>query len=193
MDLRIERTKRSIKNAFLELRAQKPLNKITVKELSERAFINKATFYSHYNDIYDLADQLENEVINNILTSIPYQKNMIEQPKYAVETIAKAFLSQNELIHVLFSENQFSTLAGKIEKQIKHNINTIYSEYKNNLEWEILLTILIQGCFYAFLSYSKDVDTQHLIDIIGKINERMLSSFPTDTPQTYTQSTDSGN
>ena len=55
MDLRTERTKRSITNAYLELRKQKPIEKITVKELSEVAFINKATFYTHYSDIYDLA------------------------------------------------------------------------------------------------------------------------------------------
>ena len=45
MDLRTERTKRSIANAFLELRKQKPIEKITVKELAELAFINKATCY----------------------------------------------------------------------------------------------------------------------------------------------------
>lgn len=48
MDLRIERTRKSIINAFIELRAHKPIEKITVKELAERAYINKATFYSHY-------------------------------------------------------------------------------------------------------------------------------------------------
>ena len=40
MDLRTEKTRRSIINAFLELRAKKPLEKITVKELSEKAEIN---------------------------------------------------------------------------------------------------------------------------------------------------------
>ena len=56
MDLRTERTKRSIANAFLELRKQKDIEKITVKELAELAYINKATFYTHYHDIYDLSD-----------------------------------------------------------------------------------------------------------------------------------------
>ena len=51
MDLRVEKTKRSIINAFLNLRSRKPLEKITVKELSEIAQINKATFYLHYHDI----------------------------------------------------------------------------------------------------------------------------------------------
>ena len=43
MDLRIEKTERGIKNAFIELRSRKPLEKITVKELCESARINKST------------------------------------------------------------------------------------------------------------------------------------------------------
>ena len=41
MDIRIEKTERAIRNAFLELRAAKPLEKITVKELCSLACINK--------------------------------------------------------------------------------------------------------------------------------------------------------
>ena len=72
MDLRIEKTERGIKNAFIELRSRKPLEKITVKELCESARINKSTFYAHYKDIYDLSDAMEEEVssIRNICWSI---------------------------------------------------------------------------------------------------------------------------
>ena len=44
MDVRIVKTKNSIINAFLELRSQKNIEKITVKELCEKAMINKSTF-----------------------------------------------------------------------------------------------------------------------------------------------------
>ena len=63
MDLRIEKTRNSIVNTFLELRSKKDLEKITVKELCEKAQINKSTFYSHYHDIYDLSEHLEDEVV----------------------------------------------------------------------------------------------------------------------------------
>ena len=56
MDIRIEKTEKAIKNAFLELRAKKPLEKITVKELCALACINKSTFYSHYEDIFALSE-----------------------------------------------------------------------------------------------------------------------------------------
>ena len=51
MDIRIARTDRAIEQAFMELRAQKPLEKIKVKELCDLACINKSTVYAHYKDI----------------------------------------------------------------------------------------------------------------------------------------------
>ena len=66
MDLRVERTRRHIAEAFLALRAQKPLERMTVKELAARAEINKATFYLHYRDIYDLMEHLENEFFTEL-------------------------------------------------------------------------------------------------------------------------------
>ena len=70
MDIRIEKTEKAIRNAFLELRAAKPLEKITVRELCSLACINKSTFYSHYEDIYALSQTLESETITAVLTNI---------------------------------------------------------------------------------------------------------------------------
>ena len=56
MDLRVTKTQRAIRAAFLELREKKPLEKITVKELCQRAEIHKSTFYDHYADVYALSD-----------------------------------------------------------------------------------------------------------------------------------------
>lgn len=174
MDLRIQRTKHSIINAFIELRSKKTLEKITVKELSELALINKATFYSHYHDIYDLSEQLENEAIDTILENLSHPEEFVTNPKQATETLALAFLSQNKLINILFSGTRTFILVERLEAQIKQRIYTVYPEYKNNLEWDVLLTFLIQGGFYAFLSHSKDADNKHLINIVGKICEHIL-------------------
>ncbi len=70
MDIRIEKTEKAIRNAFIELRSGKPLEKITVKELCQLAYINKSTFYSHYEDIYALSDALELETVASITNSI---------------------------------------------------------------------------------------------------------------------------
>ena len=53
-NLRIKYTKMFLKNAILELLKEKPLNKITIQELCDKAEVNRSTFYAHYLDIYDL-------------------------------------------------------------------------------------------------------------------------------------------
>ncbi len=174
MDLRTKRTKHNIINAFLELRAKKPLEKITIKELAELAFINKATFYCHYKDIYDLSEQLEKEAIDTVIKTISNPDILITNPKQGTKELSFAMMSQGKLFDTLFSDNRASILISRIEQGLKDKIYNLHPEYKNNLEWDILLTVLIQGCFHAFVSYSDDADINQLVEIIGDINERML-------------------
>lgn len=51
-----------IRRAFMSLLAQKPIQSISVKELCERAGINRSTFYAHYTDLHDLLQQIEDEM-----------------------------------------------------------------------------------------------------------------------------------
>ena len=59
MDKRVKNTIKAIRNALFEMLSEKPLNRISVTELCKRAGVNRATFYLHYTDIYDLLDKIE--------------------------------------------------------------------------------------------------------------------------------------
>lgn len=67
MNRRALKTRSEITRVFLELLAQKPLKTITVKEIADGADITRATFYSHYNDIYDLLEQARREAVNDVV------------------------------------------------------------------------------------------------------------------------------
>lgn len=53
-DLRVRRTKKMVGEAFIELMQEKGFDEITVKDIADRAFINRNTFYLHYRDKNDL-------------------------------------------------------------------------------------------------------------------------------------------
>lgn len=57
---------------FLKLLKEKPVNKITVKELCELSQINRATFYTHYSDCFALLESIENELIDEFEKSLRY-------------------------------------------------------------------------------------------------------------------------
>ncbi len=69
-DLRYIKTERLIRKTFHELVQEKDMNRITVRELAERAEINKTTFYSHYETLPDLIDTLERENIDYIMDNL---------------------------------------------------------------------------------------------------------------------------
>ena len=62
-DQRTRITKKMIREAFLTLLSGKDIRHITVRELCERAQINRGTFYKYYLDVYDLKEQIENELL----------------------------------------------------------------------------------------------------------------------------------
>ncbi len=65
-DRRVKYTKMVLKESFISKLEQKDISQITIKEICEDADINRATFYAHYNDQYDLLRKIENELIDNI-------------------------------------------------------------------------------------------------------------------------------
>lgn len=62
-DRRVRKTKALFRQGLTNLMGQKPLKDITVTELTELVDMNRGTFYCHYKDIYDLAEQLEKEML----------------------------------------------------------------------------------------------------------------------------------
>lgn len=50
----------------MELLKKQPVNRITVKDVCDLAEINRATFYKHYTDCFDLLTQIENEMIEEL-------------------------------------------------------------------------------------------------------------------------------
>ena len=66
LDRRVLRTKRMLRDALAELIEEKGFERITVCDLTERADINRGTFYTHYRDKNDLLRQSEDDIISDI-------------------------------------------------------------------------------------------------------------------------------
>lgn len=171
MDLRIEKTENAIRNAFIQLRAKKALEKITIKELCEAALIHKSTFYSHYRDIYDLSDTMETEVVKNITDNMAEGLNTDSLAQVTRE-LTYGFVAQSSLINILFSGNERSHLAYRIEESLKEIIFKNYPDFKDDLRWNIVLSYCIQGAYWAFQG-SRGKDINEVIEVISEITERV--------------------
>lgn len=109
-DARVRYTRMRIREAFLACLAEKPVSKITVKELCEMAEINRATFYKHYADPFDLLDKLEGEALawlEDKLGESDFQRDM-------TLTVLRSLSDEGNPYHALSSANGDPGFAGRV-------------------------------------------------------------------------------
>ena len=168
MDLRIVKTRKSIRKAFLELRSQNALEKIKVTSLCELAMINKTTFYKHYQDIYALSDEIENETILSIMDSFEHINSLFTDPEGFMKGLYYAFISHEELILILFS-GRMDILIDKIEKQLIFHYPWISGMPEN----EIALSFLLWGASHVLMESRYDETV--LLDTLTEAAKEIIS------------------
>lgn len=61
-------TRKRLKDAFWSLYTELPIEKISIREITRIAGYNRGTFYEYFDDVYDLLDQIEEEIIGDLAT-----------------------------------------------------------------------------------------------------------------------------
>lgn len=74
-DRRVKKTKQALEGALATLMLKKEIHKITIKELTDQADMHRATFYAHYQDIYDLYEKIEEESYTGIKQIVVSKSN----------------------------------------------------------------------------------------------------------------------
>jgi len=103
MDRRARYTRMVLKQSLLELMKERPISKISVKELCEKADVNRTTFYAHYNDIEELLKQIEEELFEIIKQSLEHGLGE-ESVSAMLMDILTGIKDNGELCKVLFSQ-----------------------------------------------------------------------------------------
>lgn len=98
MDPRRQYTRSLIQEAFLELMQNKPIGKITVKAICEAAAISRPTFYSYYDDVYDLIKQMEDSFIMKIKKEIPNHVLESKKQQQVYQAIGNIYLQNKKLV-----------------------------------------------------------------------------------------------
>ena len=92
-DLRITRTKKNIRSVFEEMICEMDYEQITIKELTQRAGINRKTFYLHYGSMDDLLREMQNEMAQDFIK----RTEGLERPRDMDRITREFFLAHDEL------------------------------------------------------------------------------------------------
>ncbi|MFA9466205.1 MAG: TetR/AcrR family transcriptional regulator [Velocimicrobium sp.] len=163
IDRRISKTKNQITIALAAIAKEKSVFDISVKELTDKANINRGTFYLHYQDIYDMLEKIEIKLLEDFKTVIE-NRTFDEINGCPVPLIAEfcECLSKNALMYtVLLGPNGDSKFVNKTK--------TIVREYWLS-HWKNFICEEKLTYFEYFLSYNSS-------GCIGILNSWLLNGM----------------
>lgn len=117
VDRRIKKTKKQLQDGFTTLLMEKNIKDITVKELCDKVDLNRGTFYLHYKDIYDMAEKLENELLNqleSVLTNHAFE-NSDDKPFPLLLDLFILIKENSDFCSVLLSSNGDMAFFNKVK------------------------------------------------------------------------------
>ena len=186
-DLRVIKTKRNIKNAFLELLSEKSINRITVQNILDRALINRATFYKYYHDKFHLAEQLSKNCLTDISFFIEERFSCTQEMSSLEKVIQDLYTyiyDNRDLIVGLWNiETDEIHLYKDMEQLLKANcfthltqISVIHDETSRDY-CSVLYASVALTTIRWILTQNKKVNVKKLLsEIAGFINSTLLKA-----------------
>lgn len=170
---RVRITKRMIRESLIELLEIRPINKISISELCKRAEINRSTFYNHYENIYDVLDEIGEVIAKDLeeITLLDKKEITLQNQVSLLCTFLKDHPKEAKILLTYFSaddpiiQNIFSNRisAGQV------NYKTYILEIDPNTR-KLLFHFVIHGIYNLIKNWMFEEDELSPEDI-GKLAE----------------------
>ena len=115
-DLRVIKTKEIIRNTFKNMILEMDYDYITIKELTERAKINRKTFYLHYESLDDLLLEIQNSLANNFIEKQVSYTNL-EDMKYLIGLFFES-ANKDPLDERILCSGSYRNISDRINKKV---------------------------------------------------------------------------
>ncbi len=169
----MNKTKNKIKNTVINLLYKKPIEKITVKEITNRLEINRSTFYAYYQNLYNVIDEIEFEILNNIKKTIKENSDFKE---ILIKTIS--YVKDNKKIFNILLNSPYFNLKNKLFNVLQNEFINTNSKYISDdpLKTKYNSYFYLTGCIGIVSAWLND----DCIYPVSKIHECIFSVFNID-------------
>lgn len=171
-DLRVIKTKKAIRNAFAELLVEKDINDITVKDVADRAIINRKTFYNYYKGIHQIVDEIENEVIEAF--DLAVKEFNFENPLLIFSKLTAIINSDFDFYGALLKMDGNVSLVSKLKAALKRKAQDAFAG-QIELDADTLSTVLeyaISGMISVYQNWFNS-DRRKSLEELGDIVSQM--------------------
>jgi len=133
-------TKKNLIEAFWALYCTKRIDKITIKEITMRAGYNRSTFYEYFADVYDVLENIENDLISK-LQELPIQQISSQPTPFPLEALVHMYSQHGTYLAVLLGDQGDPAFQRKIKSSMKPMIKEILIAQGTNDDFELDYTL----------------------------------------------------
>lgn len=141
---RVIMTKERIKTAFLQLMSEKNIEQINIREITDLAELNRATFYRYYQDIFDLYHQIMDEYFGQLQLNLTRLFQCIARHgALRIEDTPLDFFYENQAVLKIMLQDP--SMIERIKSQNKTHLRKILAlpEHDNSIDY--ILEYLLAG------------------------------------------------
>lgn len=181
-DRRVRRTKTLLLQSLIKLMSEKDIKDISVKELSDLADINRGTFYLHYNDVYDMLNQIEEDLFqefNGILERDLAADSSL--PVFYVPLLDIFIFLNNhrDLSRVLIGPHGDLSFINRLKELVKERLRMLMDTTEHSMEhFEYFYSFMVSGCIGVIECWLNQDTPVSPEDIAGYCSNLLTGGLP---------------
>lgn len=177
LDLRVLKTQKLIRNSFINLLNEKGFEHITINDISQKAQINRSTFYLHYTDKFQLLDNIVTEVMEKLLELVTPEAHIqgrnLEFYSFTqnLQLILRTIADDALFYKTMLGNNGMTTFRKNMENALKQKLGQSFHEQTlipKDLFLELLVS-LYMGAITWWLNNDMTYSPAYLAEQLVKL------------------------
>ena len=187
-DLRVYKTRQSIKLALIELLTKINIADITVTELSLRAMINRKTFYRHYQTVDEVYTDIEKDLTEEVLREFSKERRTHFDVADALRHVGKLIKGNKRILRRITKHNPDLFFKGSIEELFKAETRraitqVVDSAKTTQAEVEFLASFIVSGILATYVDWFRNDCKGDIEDIALTINRLAANGLSAFIPE----------
>jgi len=164
-------TRENLMQAFWSLYRQKKIDTISIKEITATAGYHRSTFYEYFVDIYDVLNQLEDELLAKLKQEVSHSLKM-DGNGFILQPLADHYETQGEYFSVLLGENGDPRFTKKMKAEMGSFLRSRFGLPENDIHTayiiEFGLSAIISTLTHWYQS-DKNISSTELVGLISSM------------------------
>lgn len=178
LDRRIRKTRKLLRQCLAALLKEKRIQDITVREISDMADINRGTFYLHYKDVFDLMDQIESELLEELEDVLNHYQagDLLSKPSGIFSEVYSLVRDNADMVSILIGDNGDLNFVNRLNAIVREKCLKDWVEFtcpRDSVSFDAYFSFIVSG-HIGIVQYWLNSGMQETPEQLARMTEQIM-------------------